>query len=192
MMAAWALWVFCGERRVRWAVRGAVGLILAIGLSAMVANVLVDAEVPERLPPRMSLTQYALGQMSHDEFVARMGKAVFEPIVWMNDNLRPTAKVLYVGEARVALARHAVVWATAYDQHPLTEMTQRAGTVEELLSIMRERGITHVYINFSELQRLSKNYGYLQDANWSQFRTLLQGRAQLIHGSGHSTVYELK
>jgi 4-amino-4-deoxy-L-arabinose transferase-like glycosyltransferase len=189
MVAGWALHAFDGERWVRWAIRGTVGLVLGVGLSLMAFFVLVDAERLIRVPPQMSILQYALGHVGRDEFVARMGKAMFEPIVWMNKNLPPTAKVLYLGEARVALARHAVVWATAYDQHPLTEMTQRAKTEEELLSLMRERGITHVYINFSELQRLSKSYGYLRDVNWPRFRTLLEDRAEIVHESGRGVVY---
>lgn len=84
---------------------------------------------------RMALVTLALEQIPGN---------VFAPVVWMNENLPATAKVLYVGEARIALARHAVVWATAFDQFPADATN----------------GLTHVYWNSSELNRLHDHYGY--------------------------------
>jgi hypothetical protein len=52
--------------------------------------------------------------------------------------------VLYVGEARAYYARHEVVWATAFDRFA-SDATN---------------GVTHVYVNFSELKRLHDGYGY--------------------------------
>ncbi len=84
---------------------------------------------------RMALVTLALEQIPGN---------VFAPVVWMNENLPATAKILYVGEARIALSRHAVVWATAFDQFPADATN----------------GLTHVYWNSSELNRLHDHYGY--------------------------------
>jgi len=97
----------------------------------------------------------------------------------MNEHLPPDAKVLYVGEARVYYARHPVLWSTAFDRHPL----QQAG--------LAELGVTHVYINFSELQRLSSGYGYLRDIDWGALRRDLQTRAREIYRSDRAVVYAL-
>jgi uncharacterized protein YeaO (DUF488 family) len=121
-----------------------------------------------------------------------MGHGTFEPVIWMNQNLPATAKMLYVGEARAYYARQPVLWSTAFDRHPLAEMSAKAADAEELLKLMRERGITHVYVNFSELERLRVSYGYLLDIDWRAFRTLLQDHAQQIHATGRCVVYELK
>ena len=83
------------------------------------------------------------------------------------------------------------MWATAFDQHPLMEMFRRTRTGDELYRQLRERGITHLYVNRSELQRLNKNYGYLREANWLQFQTLAEGHAKAIHVSDWGVVYEL-
>jgi len=104
------------ESAGRWC-RGVVVLVLVVGLT------------------RMSLVTLALEQISGN---------VFAPVVWMNENLPATAKVLYVGEARIALARHVVVWATAFDQFPADATN----------------GLTHVYWNSFELNRLHDHYGY--------------------------------
>jgi hypothetical protein len=143
------------------------------------------------MPPQMSFTQYALGQFTRNEFVARVGKGVLGPIIWMNENLPAGAKVLYVGEARVYYARHSVVWSTAFDQNPLAAMSRQAGTPEELLAALRAQGITHIYVNLSELERLRKGYDYMNDANWELIAGLLQNDAKEIHRSGRGIVYEL-
>jgi len=108
------------------------GIVVAVWLTGLAW---MGAVVPWNL---------ALGQVSEREFLVELGRGMFEPIVWMNENLPATARVLYIGEARIHHARHPVVWASAYDQF-LADATN---------------GVTHVYINFSELNRISKNYGY--------------------------------
>src|ERR1043166_5930812 len=106
----------------KW-IRMAVGVLLLVGMSAMGLNLWIDVENPERVPAQMSFLTYALGQQSREEFVARMGRGTFEPIVWMNHNLPADATVLYIGEARAYYAKQHVLWSTAFDQHPLTTMT---------------------------------------------------------------------
>jgi hypothetical protein len=191
VMAAFAMEKLGRDVVVRTATRLAVGVVLVASLTTLALNDLVDAENPSRMPPRMSFTQYALGQFTRDEFVARIGKGVLEPIIWMNDNLPPGAKVLYVGEARVYYARHSVVWSTAFDQNPLTAMSREARTPEELLASLRAQGITHIYVNLSELERLRKGYNYMNHANWEMIGSLLQNDAQEVHRSGRRIVYEL-
>ena len=164
----------------RWC-RGIVGVVLLVALTRLALVPIAEGAVG-----------LVLGQTSENDFLAQVGPDVFEPVLWMNDHLPATAKILYVGEARVALARHAVVWATAFDQHPLTEMTRPATTGAELAGLLRARGITHIYVNLSELQRLNKNYGYLRDVNWPRFETLLNESATEIHRSQRGVVYELR
>ena len=179
------------EAPARFAVRLAVGTVVLASLATLALNDLADTENPEHLPPQMSFLQYALGQVTRDEFIARMGKGVLEPIVWMNENLPVGAKVLYVGESRVYYAKHPVLWSTAFDQHPLTAMSNGAKTEEELAAALRTRGITHVYINFAELDRLRRGYNYMVDANWNLIRYTLQHQATEVHRTGRRVVYEL-
>ncbi len=179
-MAPVAAWVgaVAVQQHGRWLKIGLAGL-WAVALCSMGLNAVVDAGDPTTLPPRLSFVQHALGQTSREEFVARLGRGVLEPVLWMNEHLPPDAKVLYVGEARVYYARHPVLWSTAFDRHPL----QQAG--------LAELGVTHVYINFSELQRLSSGYGYLRDIDWGALRRDLQTRAREIYRSDRAVVYAL-
>jgi hypothetical protein len=156
--------------------RWIVGTVMIVGLTTMAVTVLVDAENPEYVPAEVSFADLALGRISDEEFLARIGNGMFEPIVWMNEHLPAKSKVLYIGEARVALARHDVVWATAFDRHPLLQgMT----------------GMTHIYINNSEWQRLREHYGYLLDLDSAAFRHFIEEHARVIHTHGRGIVYEL-
>jgi hypothetical protein len=189
--AAFAMGKLGRDTMVRIALRCSVGVVVVASLATLAMNDLVDTENPQRMPNQMSLVRYALGQFARDEFIARMGKGVLEPVIWMNENLPKDAKVLYVGEARAYYARQPVLWSTAFDQHPLAAMSREAETTDELLAAMRARGITHVYVNFPELERLRVGYNYMLDANWNLIRNTLQRHATEIHGSARGIVYEL-
>ncbi len=159
----------------QWARIAAVAVVLT-GMSWMGLNAVVDAGDPQRLPAQVSFVQQALGNGSRDEFVAQIGHGMFEPILWMNHNLPATARVLYIGEARTHYARHPVVWATAFDQHPLLRGMD---------------DVTHVYINNSEWERLRLNYDYLLDLDTAAFRHFMEQHARPIHISGRNVVFEL-
>ncbi len=189
--AAFAMEKLGRDRMTRFAVRCSVGIVMAASLATLAMNDLLDTESPQRATPQMNLVRYALGQFTRNEFVARVGRGMLEPVIWMNENLPKDAKVLYVGEARAYYAGQPVLWSTAFDQHPLTAMSREAKTTDELLAAMRARGITHVYVNFPELQRLQKGYNYMLDANWYLIRNTLQQHATEIHGSARAIVYEL-
>lgn len=175
----------------RRTLRLSVGIVVVMSLATIALTDLVDVEDMERVPPQVNFMRYALGQFTRDEFVSRMGRGALEPIIWMNENLPRTAKVLYVGEARVYYAAHPVLWSTALDQHPLTALSRDANTAKDLLARLRAQGVTDVYVNLSELERLRKGYHYMADANWSVIDDLIQNYARVIHQSGRRTVYEL-
>jgi 4-amino-4-deoxy-L-arabinose transferase-like glycosyltransferase len=188
---AYALEKLGHEPIVRKALRLSVGIVVVMSVATIALTDLVDVEDAERVPTQISFVQCALGQFTRDEFVSRMGRGALEPIIWMNANLPRNVRVLYVGEARVYYANHPVLWSTAFDQHPLTAMSREANTTKDLLTRLRSQGVTHVYLNPSELERLRKGYHYLADANWGLIDDLLQNHAHVIHQSGRRTVYEL-
>ncbi len=171
--------------------RTAVGLVLVAGLATMGLNALVDVENPDQSPPRMSLLGYALGQFPRDEFARRMGRGMLEPIFWMNEHLPADARVLYLGESRAYYARNPVVWATAFDQQPFAAIYREAASEESLAAALRSRDIGWIYVNNSELARLTRNYGYLSGIDWRMLNGLLKDRATQVHQSGHNFVYQL-
>lgn len=194
-----AAWV--GAAALDWCVRhwrsggwlrAAVGVMIVAGLGWCGSRCLVDAEDYQRMPPRMNFVHLVMGHVSAAEFQRRLGAGVFEPIIWMNERLPANARVLFIGEARVHLTRRLVVWATAFDQHPLTAWSNAAGGAAMLWWRLRSEGITHVYVNRSELRRLASGYGYLREANWLVIEDLLARFATPVHEHGAGIVYALR
>ena len=172
--------------------RVAVATVMLAGLAMEGSFVLMDAENNTRVPPEMSALRLAFGQISRDEFAGRLDQGKFEPILWMNQHLPPTARVLYIGEARVYYAQNPVVWSTAFDQSPLEIMLRQARDAKDLFALMRNAHITHVYVNFVELTRLQKNYDYLVNVDFTLLDGLLKNYARLIHLQKFGAVYELE
>ncbi|MCX7886975.1 MAG: glycosyltransferase family 39 protein [Verrucomicrobiae bacterium] len=161
LIGAWALW------HTRWT-RPFASIVLAFAITIMTFNVLDDIGARSVNP-----LNYALGKLSRRDFLARIGGGTFEPIFWMNDHLPPSAKVLYLGEARPYYAKHTVVWTTAFDRFP-PDAT---------------RGLTHIYVNFTELRRLRENYGYPRGLDTS---TILAHCGREIYRSYRAAVFEWK
>ncbi len=176
----------------RRAVRWVVASVVALGLVRMTLSQLIDVEDYKRVPPAMNAVQYSLGEISREEFVARMGGGIFEPVIWMNHHLPANAKVVYLGEARVYYEKFPVVWSTAFDQHPLTRWANESADADALWKRLRREGITHVYINHYELERLGRNYGYLKTLNWPMVNELLDRHARVVHRLGPYVVYALE
>ena len=179
--AAFAMEKLGRDTMVRIAVRLSVGLVMAASLASLALNDLVDVGDPSRMPPQMSFAQYALGQFTRDEFAANVGKGVLELIIWMNENsARPVPKFSTLERlARIYATQSVVYSAGVPDRQPLAAMSLAAATPEDLVKALRAQGITHVYMNYSELNRLQHGYDYMKDANWNLIQDLVECRNNL-------------
>ena len=74
---------------------------------------------------------------------------------------RPTPRVLLVGQAAVFHMNHPVVYNTVFN-HETFETLARGRTPAEVGRALRERGITHVYVDWFEIERYRSpgNYGF--------------------------------
>jgi hypothetical protein len=172
--------------------RMVVGAMILVGLTWRGGSCFVDMENPARVPARVSFVNCMLGQVSRQEFLARINNdGTFEAVLWMNEHLPATATVLYVGEARTYYARHRVLWSTAFDRHLLDSLDRPPADPGRLFRDLRARGVTHVYMNFAEWDRLRKNYGYLGNIDMGAFQRTLQEHARRVHETKVGVVWEL-
>jgi hypothetical protein len=190
ILLAGAAGLFSAGRWCRWL----LGFVMGVGLCWTGVSVLLDVEEPERVPAGVSVAGLGLGQVGREEFLRRLGAGTFEPIFWMNENLPASATVAYVGEARVFYARHRALWCTAYDRHPLAAVWRKPTEPELLYKGLKAAGVTHVYVNFSEWERLRKGYGFLLGMDSGAFRRMLQEPAFVhpVFERGSKVVWELK
>jgi hypothetical protein len=76
----------------------------------------------------------------------------------MLNALPPDAKVLLLGSADPFWLPSNVEYAMVFSNHPLWELLQKSKSAEDVHQSLRARGITHIYINWSELARLHSTY----------------------------------
>ncbi|MDX2036346.1 MAG: glycosyltransferase family 39 protein [Isosphaeraceae bacterium] len=83
------------------------------------------------------------------------------PLARLDAGLAPGAKPLLVGQAAVFHLEHPCVYNTVFDDEILEQLTS-GRSVDEIRRTFRERGITHVYVDWHEIERYRSpgNYGY--------------------------------
>jgi hypothetical protein len=70
------------------------------------------------------------------------------------------ARFLLVGDARAFYFPKGTVYATVFDSQVLVDLLDPSKAPTELLEALRRRGITHVWVDWTEIGRLSRTYGY--------------------------------
>lgn len=82
------------------------------------------------------------------------------PVVFINSQLRPEARVLLVGNAAPLYIDRDVVYATTWDKSVLASlMEQSPSQPEAWMQGLKELGITHIYVDLGEMARL-------ESSNW--------------------------
>jgi hypothetical protein len=96
-------------------------------------------------------------------------------VTWMNRNLPDSARVLAVGAADLFHLRRPVIYNTVFDDS-IFEQLVRDRTPAEAGVSLRERGVTHVYVSWSEIDRYRQpgSYGYSDFVTPSVFQSLVK------------------
>ena len=83
------------------------------------------------------------------------------PLVLLDEKLPDDAKVLLVGQASVFHLKANLVNNTVFNHEILEELT-RGRTADEVATALRQQGITHIYLDWSEIARFRQpgNYGF--------------------------------
>ena len=129
---------------------------------------------------------YLQGQVTREEFLANRipGFMVFD---YINKNLPMDAKILMsVWESRGYLLDRDYIWANPLSQRVMIQEDFR--TINQLVRDMRERGITHILLNHSNLNRFP--YPYNQQVA-DLYKSALSQKAKLLYSSSPIELYEL-
>ena len=74
--------------------------------------------------------------------------------------VRAGSRVLLVGDAKAFYYPRGTVYATVFDRHPLAELLEREAGRDEIIAELRRSGITHIWVDWVEIHRLAKSYGF--------------------------------
>lgn len=107
-------------------------------------------------PTRRSLAP-ALGLWATDDYLARMISS-YPAVKFINERLPPEARVLVIGESRVAYLRRDHVHGSALDPAPLTALVGEARDIGDIQAGLVRARITHLLVNNRELARIGREY----------------------------------
>jgi hypothetical protein len=112
------------------------------------------------------------GNPSYLADLASASRAVEKPgLAILNRTLPPGSKVLLVGEAEILDARFPLIYNTVFDDSIFKEWTAATASGvppqawplrpgDDIRRTFEEHGVTHVYVNWSEILRYRTTYGY--------------------------------
>lgn len=91
---------------------------------------------------------------------ARQGaRRIPEHLHYVNERMKPTDKLLVVGDAAVFDYEPAIDYATTFDQSQLTAITSHQPP-EQWQAAFHRHGWTHLLIHWGEIERLRSTYGF--------------------------------
>jgi 4-amino-4-deoxy-L-arabinose transferase-like glycosyltransferase len=196
----YALWFYFTQQNLRFLEVGTPVLagLSAIGLAALLphryafglrsAVILLLLIEPSRWVNYISAERSlgsALGIVSTEDYfktrAPQFYRSFYQPMKAVNDPeiVPPNATVLFLGEAQMFYCRRFYAASTVFDANALEEVVRAARTPEDIRNGLRQRKITHFYVNTSELRRLQTTYRYfylgqeklgmLDGFNWDLF-----------------------
>ena len=118
-----------------------------------------------------------LNEWTGDLNVMRSGvpRMLNPPLARIDAELPPGAKPLLVGQAAVFHIARPVVYNTVFD-HETFEGIDRDRSPEEVRAELQRRGITHIYVDWNEIERYRSpgNYGFTDYVTPARFERLMR------------------
>ena len=98
-----------------------------------------------------------------------------QSLAWLDAYLPPGAVPLLVGQAQTFTMNHRVVYNTVFDRDTF-ESIDRGRSPEEVRDELRRRGITHIFVDWSEIERYRSpgNYGFTAYVTAERFDRLIR------------------
>ncbi len=111
-------------------------------------------------------------------------RLVMPEVAWMNEQLPAHAKVLCIGDAELFEAQFTPVYNTVFDRSIFEQWcgagegdprTKPLRSLAEIRQTLAAHGITHIYVNWSELLRYRTTYTYTDFVAPERFQALVEG-----------------
>ncbi len=83
-----------------------------------------------------------------------------EYLAIINHELPANDKILVIGDAKAFYFQRIVDYCVVFNRSPFVEAVERAGSPNDIMQWLRERGYTHVLVHWNEIARLTRTYGF--------------------------------
>ena len=106
------------------------------------------------------------------------------------------SRVMLVADAaRLLYIRVPMVYASAFDPAPIGDAIRAAGstsaTSQSLALVLRQNHITHLWVHWSELERLRETYGFDRDVIPDKLHSILRDWPVELDSPGVVTFYRV-
>ncbi len=98
---------------------------------------------------------FALGYISRSEFKDNAIEG-YKAMEYINKNTPPDSKVLLIGEIRTFYIDRKTITSDLWSKSPFAELVGSGENTADSAAILKERGITHLFVNESELSRIMR------------------------------------
>jgi hypothetical protein len=104
------------------------------------------------------------------------------------------SKILFIGDAQTFYIERDVLSTSVFNRNIIERIVAESNTAEQVMKKIKNYGITHIYINFSEINRLARGYGFLQDFNLGLFQSFVEEHLEpvFVAGEGAFVLYRVK
>ena len=143
-----------------WGVRVKGSLVLVLVVGAILGHTLICAVAYNDSTAGIG-SRYGFAPVAGRDDLIKSGY----PFGDSSDEIAVQSKVLLVGESRPFYVGSSYEYTTVFDRCQLAEKLTEGVGVREILSWLRETGFTHVYVNWAEVARLQKYYGFAGAVN---------------------------
>ncbi|MHC5544137.1 hypothetical protein ACYOEI_38410, partial [Singulisphaera rosea] len=113
---------------------------------------------------------------SLEDLRTRVPEMLNPPLASLESHVPPHSKILLVGQAAVFHVRFPLVYNTVFNHETFQTLTEGASP-EDVRKSFRDLGITHVYVDWFEIERYRSpgNYGFTPYVTPREFTRLIDG-----------------
>ena len=111
----------------------------------------------------------------------------FEYLGFVNSELPPESRILMIGEARTFYILRPCVYTVVFNRNEFVEMLLTSKNDADVIDWLRARRFTHVLVNWSEIDRLKRTYGFSEEITPERFKRLESAGLRTVRQFDHPT-----
>ena len=128
--------------------------IIALLMAGLAYNLFYSAITMSRV---FDPLRYLRGSETQDAYLSRVIPS-YPLFRFINERLSSGARILFLGETINFYCVREVIASSAFDINPMVPIVKGAATAEGIRARLKEKGITHLLVNFPEIDRLDASY----------------------------------
>ena len=91
--------------------------------------------------------------------------------------LPPGSRIMLIGEAKAFYFPQGTIATTVFDPQPMGQMIDQGLSVPQILDRLKAVGVTHLWVDWGEIKRLSDTYGFPAGLSYNAFEAPINPRS---------------